>query len=180
MKRHSHDLNTHLDDQILNQIQPQYDEALFLPYKWYKNLRSLFLVSGTSFIHAGAVRGSLGVYHERFLHIVSFPFIVHPYSNFYWLWNFLLCIFLVFSLIYEPYLLAFDLPKFSESSNIAVSFIISLFLLFDTFLAFRVGHKDPVTTKVILDPVGNVKDNINAQNNVIYSILISTIFIKYT
>lgn len=134
-------------------IPGEYHGGFAINSKCYRKLRSNFLISGYSFVQGGYVRGSLGLYHERFLHLISFPNVIHPYSNFFWLWNLFTCIFLASALIYEPYMIAYRVFDYASVSENLFGLFVAIILLMDSFLLFRVGYKDPITSQVVLDPV---------------------------
>ncbi|ODM96269.1 Potassium/sodium hyperpolarization-activated cyclic nucleotide-gated channel 1 [Orchesella cincta] len=134
-------------------IPMQCENELLLPYKWYKKLRCWFLVSDNWVVQSGIVRGYLGLYHERFLHLLSFPYVIHPFSNFYCVWVSVICFLLTISLIIEPYLISFQWYDFVKNKNKAYSLTMSVLLLMDMALTFIVGRADPNTMRVILDPI---------------------------
>jgi len=141
------DLN--IEYPLLTQTHPptgvplQCESELWFQYEWYKKFRCWFLVSDNWFIQSGIVRGYLGLYHERFLHLLSFPFIIHPFSNFICVWDSIICVLLTISLIYEPYLIAFQCFDFVSRTSKTCSLTMSILLLLDIALTFIVGRADP-------------------------------------
>ncbi|CAL8126998.1 unnamed protein product [Orchesella dallaii] len=124
-------------------IPVQCENELMFQYKWYKSLRCWFLVSDNWVVQSGIVRGYLGLYHERFLHLLSFPYIIHPFSNFYCAWNSTICFLLAVSLIVEPYIISFQCFDFVSSINKTCNLTMSVLLMLDMALTFIVGRADP-------------------------------------
>lgn len=119
---------------------------------WYVRIRCRFLASEYQPFQCGTIQGFLGLFHERMRHFTSFPYMIHPYSDFITYWNFFLGFILAANIIYSPYLIAFNVNMFVRQPILSINLAITTFLLFDVLLNFVTGVRDQYSGKIVFDP----------------------------
>ena len=121
---------------------------------WYKNFRSLFLVSDQDRIHRLGYRSPVSVFVERSRHLASYPNTIHPYSAFRWYWDILMTLFILATLVVDPLRMTFYAQdvKDGDSTQVDVSIVITTVYLIDIILNFRTGIVGSRNAVVNLDP----------------------------
>lgn len=152
--------------------------------EWYKNIRSIFLVSDRTTIRRLAYRTPVSVFIERSRHLASYPNVIHPYSAFRWYWDILMTLFLMVTLATDPIRMTFYAKSLLEGSttHVQIGILIATMYFLDIIFNFRTGLIDHDTKCVNLDPEIIAKTYILGWFTVdlLSSIPFDLIFILYT
>ncbi|CAG7725786.1 unnamed protein product [Allacma fusca] len=124
----------------------------------YIRVRSIFLISSISLINRRSVRSAASITHERFRHISAFPFIIHPFSLFRWLWDIGMVIACIIMLILDPIRSTFYAKEYYRQYwNWATPFQQNVVFFLDILMNMRTGLVQDKTDMVTLDSLKVLK-----------------------